>query len=143
MASPPSSPSPRPTRPPPNSPPPRSNAPANAPPTRRRRTTRPRRTGRTARRAEPWSASEPSPSAACTSRRSAPESLPPAAGASRRSAARRMSVDGVRWRVRTGAPWPDLPREQGRWPPRPGPTAAPHPSDNRLPCRRRSPKVRR
>lgn len=43
------------------------------------------------------------------------ESLLPAAGVSRRSASRQMLVDGVRWRVRTGAPWRDLPCEYGPW----------------------------
>ncbi|MFJ4672670.1 IS5 family transposase [Kitasatospora purpeofusca] len=43
------------------------------------------------------------------------ESVLPAAGASRRSENRRRLVDGVRWRVRTGAPWRDLPPEYGPW----------------------------
>ncbi|MEV0919442.1 IS5 family transposase [Streptomyces sp. NPDC049967] len=43
------------------------------------------------------------------------DSLLPVAGVSRRSASRRMLVDGVRWRVRTGVPWRDLPREYGPW----------------------------
>ncbi|MFF8805600.1 IS5 family transposase [Streptomyces omiyaensis] len=43
------------------------------------------------------------------------EALLPAAGVSRRSPGRRRLMDGVRWRVRTGAPWRDLPREYGPW----------------------------
>ncbi|MFD0144850.1 IS5 family transposase [Streptomyces sp. NPDC127129] len=43
------------------------------------------------------------------------ESLLPAVGVSRRSPGRRRLVDGVRWRVRTGVPWRDLPREYGPW----------------------------
>ncbi|MFF5716527.1 IS5 family transposase [Streptomyces buecherae] len=43
------------------------------------------------------------------------ESLLPAAGVSRRSASRQMLVDGARWRVRTGAPWRDLPCDYGPW----------------------------
>ncbi|MEU3496918.1 IS5 family transposase [Kitasatospora cineracea] len=43
------------------------------------------------------------------------ESLLPAAGVHRMSAGRRRLVDGVRWRVRTGAPWRDLPSEYGPW----------------------------
>ncbi|MGW1508186.1 IS5 family transposase [Streptomyces sp. NPDC002394] len=43
------------------------------------------------------------------------ESLLPAAGVSRRSPGRRRLVDGVRWRVRTGVPWRDLPDEYGPW----------------------------
>ncbi|MCX4658733.1 IS5 family transposase [Streptomyces uncialis] len=43
------------------------------------------------------------------------DSLLPAAGVSRRSPSRRMLVDGVRWRVRTGVPWRDLPCEYGPW----------------------------
>ncbi|MFC4470634.1 IS5 family transposase [Streptomyces xiangluensis] len=43
------------------------------------------------------------------------ESLLPAAGVSRRSLSWRMLVNGVRWRVRTGAPWRDLPCEYGPW----------------------------
>ncbi|MEV4942828.1 IS5 family transposase [Streptomyces zaomyceticus] len=43
------------------------------------------------------------------------ESLLPAAGVSRRSPGRRRLVDGVRWRVRTGVPWRDLPAEYGPW----------------------------
>ncbi|MFD5675251.1 IS5 family transposase [Streptomyces sp. NPDC127040] len=33
----------------------------------------------------------------------------------RRSGNRRRLIDGVRWRVRTGVPWRDLPREYGPW----------------------------
>ncbi|MFF7151905.1 transposase [Streptomyces griseoaurantiacus] len=43
------------------------------------------------------------------------ESLLPVAGVHRMSAGRRRLVDGVRWRVRTGAPWRDLPSEYGPW----------------------------
>ncbi|MEV4948997.1 IS5 family transposase [Streptomyces sp. NPDC053755] len=43
------------------------------------------------------------------------ESVLPAAGVSRRSENRRRLVDGVRWRVRTGAPWRDVPSEYGPW----------------------------
>ncbi|MEU8794882.1 IS5 family transposase [Streptomyces sp. NPDC048643] len=43
------------------------------------------------------------------------ESVLPAAGVIRRSENRRRLVDGVRWRVRTGAPWRDLPLEYGPW----------------------------
>ncbi|MFJ6944107.1 IS5 family transposase [Streptomyces wuyuanensis] len=43
------------------------------------------------------------------------ESLLPAAGVSRRSPGRRRLVDGVRWRVRTGVPWRDLPNRVGPW----------------------------
>ncbi|MFF8988793.1 IS5 family transposase [Streptomyces sp. NPDC014983] len=43
------------------------------------------------------------------------ESLLPAAGVSRRSGNRRRLINGVRWRVRTGVPWRDLPREYGPW----------------------------
>ncbi|WP_237538841.1 transposase [Streptomyces sp. SID486] len=28
---------------------------------------------------------------------------------------RRKLIDGIRWRVRTGAPWRDLPSEYGPW----------------------------
>ncbi|GHG74372.1 hypothetical protein GCM10018779_51040 [Streptomyces griseocarneus] len=31
------------------------------------------------------------------------------------SAGRRRLIDGIRWRVRTGAPWQDLPAEYGTW----------------------------
>ncbi|WP_419096088.1 transposase [Streptomyces sp. B6(2022)] len=43
------------------------------------------------------------------------ESVLPAAGVRRRSDDRRRLADGVRWRVRTGAPWRDLPPEYGPW----------------------------
>ncbi|MGO4633054.1 IS5 family transposase [Streptomyces sp. 2RAF24] len=43
------------------------------------------------------------------------ESVLAAAGVRRRSENRRRLVDGVRWRVRTGAPWRDLPPEYGPW----------------------------
>ncbi|MFI6006435.1 transposase, partial [Streptomyces sp. NPDC051366] len=34
---------------------------------------------------------------------------------SRRQPSRRRLIDGVRWRVRTGVPWRDLPDEYGPW----------------------------
>ncbi|WP_405413704.1 IS5 family transposase [Streptomyces decoyicus] len=43
------------------------------------------------------------------------ESLLPAVGISRRWPGCRRLVDGVRWRVRTGVPWRDLPFEYGPW----------------------------
>ncbi|WP_137990809.1 IS5 family transposase [Streptomyces vilmorinianum] len=43
------------------------------------------------------------------------ESVLPSAGVSRRSGNRRRLINGVRWRVRTGVPWRDLPREYGPW----------------------------
>lgn len=35
--------------------------------------------------------------------------------AGRPAACRRSLIDGIRWRVRTGAPWRDLPAEYGPW----------------------------
>ncbi|MEU4898989.1 IS5 family transposase [Streptomyces sp. NPDC044780] len=43
------------------------------------------------------------------------KSLLPAVGVSRRQPGCRRLVDGVRWRVRTGVPWRDLPVEYGPW----------------------------
>jgi transposase len=43
------------------------------------------------------------------------ESLLLAVGISRRWPGCRRLVDGVRWRVRTGVPWRDLPFEYGPW----------------------------
>ncbi|PKV84338.1 IS5 family transposase [Streptomyces sp. TLI_146] len=43
------------------------------------------------------------------------ESVLPAAGVRRRSRSWRRLIDGVRWRVRTGAPWRDVPPEYGPW----------------------------
>lgn len=43
------------------------------------------------------------------------ESLLPAVGISRRWPSCRRLIDGVRWRVRTGVPWRDLPFEYGPW----------------------------
>ncbi|WP_156051699.1 IS5 family transposase [Allokutzneria albata] len=43
------------------------------------------------------------------------ESLLPAVGISREWPGCRRLVDGVRWRVRTGVPWRDLPFEYGPW----------------------------
>ena len=34
----------------------------------------------------------------------------------RRKHARRQLIDGIRWRVRAGAPWPDVPVRYGPWP---------------------------
>ncbi|MER6257950.1 transposase [Streptomyces sp. NPDC001584] len=36
-------------------------------------------------------------------------------GLGRPSVGRRRLIDGIRWRVRTGAPWRDLPSEYGPW----------------------------
>ena len=33
-----------------------------------------------------------------------------------RKYARRQLIDGIRWRVRTGAPWRDIPARYGPWP---------------------------
>ncbi|MFJ7209853.1 IS5 family transposase [Streptomyces sp. NPDC098789] len=41
--------------------------------------------------------------------------LLPVAGLGRPAACRRRLIDGIRWRVRTGAPWRDLPTEYGPW----------------------------
>ncbi|MFI6335875.1 IS5 family transposase [Streptomyces sp. NPDC050535] len=43
------------------------------------------------------------------------ESVLPAVGTSRRWSGCRRLVDGLRWRVRTGVPWRDLPFEYGSW----------------------------
>ena len=43
------------------------------------------------------------------------EPLLPIAALGRPMVGRRRLIDGVRWRVRTGAPWRDLPREYGPW----------------------------
>ncbi|WP_369776326.1 transposase [Streptomyces sp. R33] len=43
------------------------------------------------------------------------EPLLPVVGLGRRSRNRRRLIDGVRWRVRTGVPWRDLPCEYGPW----------------------------
>ncbi|WP_078956832.1 IS5 family transposase [Streptomyces iranensis] len=43
------------------------------------------------------------------------EPLLPVAGLGRPSLGRRKLIDGIRWRVRTGAPWRDLPAEYGPW----------------------------
>ncbi len=43
------------------------------------------------------------------------EPLLPVAGTGRPPGCRRVLIDGIRWRVRTGAPWRDLPGEYGRW----------------------------
>lgn len=39
----------------------------------------------------------------------------PVAEVGRPSVGRRRLIDGIRWRVRTGAPWRDLPTEYGPW----------------------------
>ncbi|MFD9222890.1 IS5 family transposase [Streptomyces sp. NPDC060064] len=41
--------------------------------------------------------------------------LPAAATTGRPSRSKRMLIDGIRWRVRTGAPWRDLPPCYGPW----------------------------
>jgi transposase len=43
------------------------------------------------------------------------EPLLPVAVSGRPAANRRKLIDGIRWRVRTGAPWRDLPAEYGPW----------------------------
>ncbi|MFD3620873.1 transposase [Streptomyces sp. NPDC058676] len=43
------------------------------------------------------------------------EPLLPIAQVGRPSACRRRLIDGIRWRVRTGAPWRDLPGQYGPW----------------------------
>ncbi|MEU3566806.1 IS5 family transposase [Kitasatospora sp. NPDC036755] len=43
------------------------------------------------------------------------EPLLPVSGAGRPAMSQRRLIDGVRWRVRTGAPWRDLPVEYGPW----------------------------
>ncbi|MFG2559342.1 transposase [Streptomyces sp. NPDC048496] len=43
------------------------------------------------------------------------EPLLPVSGAGRPVVCRRTLIDGVRWRVRTGVPWRDLPAEYGPW----------------------------
>ncbi|MDQ1024182.1 transposase [Streptomyces umbrinus] len=43
------------------------------------------------------------------------EPLLPVVGLGRPARNRRQLIDGVRWRVRTGVPWRDLPVEHGHW----------------------------
>ncbi|WP_174501690.1 IS5 family transposase [Streptacidiphilus neutrinimicus] len=43
------------------------------------------------------------------------EPLLPVAGVGRPAVCQRRLIDGVRWRVRTGAPWRDLPAKYGPW----------------------------
>ncbi|GGU92477.1 transposase [Kitasatospora aureofaciens] len=43
------------------------------------------------------------------------EPLLPAGGVGRPARSRRRLIDGIRWRVRTGAPWRDVPPECGPW----------------------------
>nr|WP_254047335.1 transposase [Streptomyces aureus] len=43
------------------------------------------------------------------------EPLLPVAALGRPALGRRRLIDGIRWRVRTGAPWRDLPPEYGPW----------------------------
>ncbi|WP_374116259.1 transposase [Streptomyces sp. CoH27] len=46
---------------------------------------------------------------------SVPEPLLPTAGVGRPARNQRWLINGVRWRVRTGVPWRDLPAEYGHW----------------------------
>ncbi|WP_344651364.1 transposase [Cryptosporangium japonicum] len=41
--------------------------------------------------------------------------LPPAKPGGWPLRSRRPVIDGIRWRVRTGAPWRDLPERYGPW----------------------------
>ncbi|WP_456302137.1 transposase, partial [Streptomyces globisporus] len=43
------------------------------------------------------------------------EPMLPVAMRGRPAVGRRRLIDGIRWRVRTGAPWRDLPSEYGPW----------------------------
>ncbi|MFC8760376.1 transposase [Streptomyces sp. NPDC057193] len=43
------------------------------------------------------------------------EPLLPVAVSGRPAVSRRRLIDGIRWRVRTGALWRDLPQEYGPW----------------------------
>ncbi|WP_372496716.1 transposase [Streptomyces shenzhenensis] len=43
------------------------------------------------------------------------EPLLPAAMRGRPAVGRRRLIDGIRWRVRTGAQWRDVPQEYGPW----------------------------
>lgn len=43
------------------------------------------------------------------------EALLPVAVSGRPARARRRQIDGIRWRVRTGAPWRDVPERYGPW----------------------------
>ncbi|MEY9871730.1 transposase [Streptacidiphilus sp. MAP12-33] len=43
------------------------------------------------------------------------EPLLPVSEVGRRAVSQRKLIDGIRWRVRTGAPWRDLPAEYGPW----------------------------
>ncbi|MFD8707695.1 transposase [Kitasatospora sp. NPDC059648] len=46
------------------------------------------------------------------------EPLLPTGSVGRPSRSRRRLIDGIRWRVRTGAPWRDVPPEYGKIPAR-------------------------
>jgi len=43
------------------------------------------------------------------------EVLPPVKATGRRPRDRRQVINGIRWRVRTGAPWRDIPERYGPW----------------------------
>ena len=43
------------------------------------------------------------------------EEVLPIKAAGRRPRGRRRVIDGIRWRVRTGAPWRDIPERYGPW----------------------------
>ncbi|MCX4637073.1 IS5 family transposase [Streptomyces sp. RPA4-5] len=60
------------------------------------------------------------------------ESLLPAVGIRRRRPGCRRLVDGVRWRVRTGVPWRDLPFEYGPWQKEPPGGVSAEPEDHGL-----------
>ncbi|MFF3691398.1 IS5 family transposase [Streptomyces sp. NPDC002187] len=51
----------------------------------------------------------------CDEQWSVLEPLLPVVGLGRPARNQRKLIDGVRWRVRTGVPWRDLPIEYGRW----------------------------
>ena len=43
------------------------------------------------------------------------EVLPPVKPTGRRPRDRRQVINGIRWRIRTGAPWRDVPERYGPW----------------------------
>ena len=43
------------------------------------------------------------------------EGLPPVKPTGRKPRDRRQVIDGIRWRIRTGAPWRDVPERYGPW----------------------------
>ena len=43
------------------------------------------------------------------------ERLPPVKPIGRRPRDRRQVINGIRWRIRTGAPWRDVPERYGPW----------------------------